>query len=65
MDVLIGNRNISTGVILGDRKMRRDLMRGMGEDDARLSTIASSRAKDLALLERRAQNDGFQVEEEG
>jgi PAS domain-containing protein len=25
MDVLIGNRDIGTGVILGDRKMRRDL----------------------------------------
>jgi hypothetical protein len=32
-----------------------------GEDDAPFLTIVSSRAKDLALLERRAQAEGFQV----
>jgi hypothetical protein len=34
---------------------------GMGGDDPRLLTIASSVAKDLALLERRARAEGFQV----
>jgi hypothetical protein len=34
---------------------------GMGEDDARLLTNESSRAKDLALLKHRAQAEGFQV----
>jgi hypothetical protein len=34
---------------------------GMGHDDARFSKIASSVGKDLALLERRARAEGFQV----
>jgi hypothetical protein len=34
---------------------------GMGQDDTRSSKIASSVAKDLALLERRAQAEGFQI----
>jgi hypothetical protein len=34
---------------------------GMGHDDARLLKIASSIAKDLALLGRRAKAEGFQV----
>jgi hypothetical protein len=34
---------------------------GVGQDDTRSSKIASSVAKDLALLERRAQAEGFQV----
>jgi hypothetical protein len=34
---------------------------GMGQDDAWFSKIASSVAKDLALLERRARAEGFQV----
>jgi hypothetical protein len=38
---------------------------GMGQDDARSLKIASSVAKDLALLERRARAEGFRVEEEG
>jgi hypothetical protein len=38
---------------------------GMGQDDARFSKITSSVASDLALLERRAQAEGFQVSEEG
>jgi hypothetical protein len=33
----------------------------MGQDDPRLLKIASSVAKDLALLERRAMGEGFQV----
>ena len=33
----------------------------MGQDDPRPVTIASSVAKDLALLERRARAEGFQV----
>jgi hypothetical protein len=37
----------------------------MGQDDARFSKIASSVAGDLALLERRAQTEGFQVEQVG
>jgi hypothetical protein len=36
-------------------------IRGMGQDNTRFSKIASSVAKDLALLERRAQAEGFQV----
>ena len=35
--------------------------RGMGQDDLLLLNIASSVAKDLALLERRAKAEGFQV----
>ena len=35
--------------------------RGMGQDDLLLLKIASSVAKDLALLERRAKAEGFQV----
>jgi hypothetical protein len=34
---------------------------GMGKDDARFSKIAPSVARDLALLERRAKAEGFQV----
>jgi hypothetical protein len=34
---------------------------GMGQNDTRSSKIASSVAKDLALLERRAQAEGFQI----
>ena len=34
---------------------------GMGQDDSGLLKITSSRAKDLALLERRAMAEGFQV----
>jgi hypothetical protein len=34
---------------------------GMGEDDARLLTNTSTHAKDLALLKRGAQAEGFQV----
>jgi hypothetical protein len=34
---------------------------GMGQDDLGLSTIPSSVAKDLALLERRARSEGFQI----
>lgn len=34
---------------------------GMGQDDPRLLKIASSVAKDLALLERRAKAEGFHV----
>jgi hypothetical protein len=34
---------------------------GMGQNDARFSKITSSVASDLALLERRAQAEGFQV----
>jgi hypothetical protein len=34
---------------------------GMGQNDARFSKITSTVASDLALLERRAQADGFQV----
>jgi hypothetical protein len=34
---------------------------GMGQDDLGLSTIPSSVAKDLALLERRARFEGFQI----
>jgi hypothetical protein len=33
----------------------------MGQDDSRLLKIASSVASDLALLERRAVVEGFQV----
>ena len=33
----------------------------MGQDDLLLLNIASSVAKDLALLERRAKAEGFQV----
>jgi hypothetical protein len=36
-------------------------VRGMGQDDACFSKIAPSVAKDLALLERRAKAEGFQV----
>jgi hypothetical protein len=35
--------------------------RGMGQDAPRLLKITSSVAKDLALLERRAQAEGFQI----
>jgi len=38
---------------------------GMGQDDAWFSKIASSVAKDLALLERRARAEVCQVQEEG
>jgi hypothetical protein len=39
---------------------------GMGQNDARFSKITSSVASVLALLERRARAEGFQVlEEEG
>ncbi len=41
-----------------DRSIRTS---GMGQDDPRLLKIASSVAKDLALLERRAMGEGFQV----
>jgi hypothetical protein len=41
-----------------DRSIRSS---GMGQDDPRLLKIASSVAKDLALLERRAKAEGFQV----
>jgi hypothetical protein len=41
-----------------DRGFRSD---GMGQDDPRLLKIASSVANDLALLERRARAEGFQV----
>ena len=34
---------------------------GLGQDAPRLLNIASSVAKDLALLERRARAEGFQV----
>ena len=34
---------------------------GTGQDEPGLSTIASSVAKDLALLERRARSEGFQI----
>jgi hypothetical protein len=34
---------------------------GMGQDDVRLLSAASSVAKDLAFLERRARVEGFQV----
>ena len=34
---------------------------GTGQDDPGLSTIAWSVAKDLALLERRARSEGFQI----
>jgi hypothetical protein len=34
---------------------------GTGQDDPRLLNIASSAARDLALLERRAMAEGFQV----
>jgi hypothetical protein len=37
---------------------------GMRQDDARFPKIASSVANDLALLERRAQAEGFHVQEE-
>jgi hypothetical protein len=40
-----------------DRSIRSS---GMGQDDPRLLTIASSVAKDLALLDRRAKAEGFQ-----
>jgi hypothetical protein len=36
-------------------------MIGMGPDEARLLKIASSSDQDLALLERRARAEGFQV----
>jgi hypothetical protein len=42
-----------------DRSVRAS---GTGEDDPRPVTIASSVAKDLALLERRARAEGFQVQ---
>jgi PAS domain-containing protein len=38
LDVLIGNRDISTGVILGDRKMRRDL-NGSSESEAKYRAL--------------------------
>jgi hypothetical protein len=41
-----------------DRSIRTS---GMGQDDLLLLNIASSVAKDLALLERRAKAEGFQV----
>ena len=34
---------------------------GAGQDDPGLSTIGRSAAKDLALLERRARSEGFQI----
>jgi hypothetical protein len=34
---------------------------GMGQDDSRLLKIASSIAKDLGLLERRAMAEGFEI----
>ena len=34
---------------------------GRGQDETGLSTVAWSVAKDLALLERRARSEGFQI----
>jgi hypothetical protein len=47
---------------LGSPENRSTSSRGVGQDDPHISNIASSAARDLALLERRAKAEGFQVQ---
>jgi hypothetical protein len=63
-EALFGRSSASRSKVRRPAPQDRSII-GMGGDDLCLLTIASSVAKDLALLERRAQAEGFQVWEDG